>query len=351
MKRVNFLFGLILTVFFLSASAIFAGDWVSVNEAAHLLGLSVVRDIQGGRVFLQGRGRTLTLAAGMDRVLLDGEQYRIPRPVRYHRSALELPRKTLDALIEMLRVDPVRAEQPGAPLVFPESLPLEGLFWKVVLDPGHGGPFRGTMGKSGLKEKSVNLDIAKRIARFLESKGVQVILTRTTDTCLDNNLKKDLSLRAELANRSNADIFVSIHANHVSKPSIKGMEFYVVNSGRTVSPRICRRGGRFVSLTSPSLLGVPVPSPEERNSYALASKIELSMVWMLGEQSRGVRDDRGFIVLKKARCPAVLVEVGYLSHPETEARLATEGYRQRIADAIARGILDFIHANTVSPLL
>jgi len=347
----RFLIVPILLLLLIFAQVLFGGDWVSVSEAARMLGLSVVRDVQGDRVLLEGKGKTLILVGGMDWVLLDGKHYRIPKPLRYHRSSLELPRRTLEALIEVLREDLATKER-STPSLSPASLiPLEGPSWKVVLDPGHGGPFRGTMGKSGLKEKFVNLDIAKRVARFLEGKGIEVILTRSTDKCLANNLKRDLSLRAELANRSGADIFVSIHANYVSNPTIKGMEFYVVNNGWTVNPRARRHGGALAALTSSGYPEAPVPAAGQRNSYALASKIEASMVWMLGEESRGIRDDRNFIVLRKARCPAVLVEVGYLSNPESEARLSTEGYRQRLADAIARGIIDFLNANTIgSPL-
>ena len=164
---------------------------------------------------------------------------------------------------------------------------------RIVIDPGHGGSDPGAIGASGLKEKDVNLDIAKRIKNLLPS----VILTREDDV--------DVSLqgRVDFAYQVNADVFISIHNNALPKGQGTGSETYYYRE----------------------------------DSFSLAQFIHEAMVSKLGLLDGGVRR-RGFYVIKHSPCPSVLIEGAYLSNPEEEKLLASEEFRQKIAEAVVEGL-------------
>ena len=175
----------------------------------------------------------------------------------------------------------------------------------VVVDPGHGGPDPGAVGIGGLQEKGITLDISRQVAARLAQQGVQVIMTREDDRDLD------LEPRVVLAERANASLFVSIHANAISlsRPDVNGLETYYYSSG-------------------------------ER----LARTIHNSVLQGTGVRDRGVRSAR-FYVLRRTSMPSVLVEVGFVTGAEDAARLSTSSYRTQMADAIARGVLQYIQQN------
>jgi N-acetylmuramoyl-L-alanine amidase len=172
----------------------------------------------------------------------------------------------------------------------------------VIIDPGHGGPDPGAVGIGGIQEKEIVLDISNRISAILEQQGVSTVLTRTADIDLD------LAPRVEMADRLRATVFVSIHANSISmaRPDINGLETYYYDSG-----------------------------------YDLARMIHASVLKTAQIRDRGVRSAR-FYVLRKSSMPSVLVEVGFVTGAEDAANLANSGHRQRMAEGIARGILQYI---------
>lgn len=175
----------------------------------------------------------------------------------------------------------------------------------VVVDPGHGGPDPGAIGIGGLQEKGIVLDIGQQVASLLEQQGVQAVLTRSNDIDLD------LEPRVQLAERINATVFVSIHANAISlsRPDISGLETYYFSSGDQ-----------------------------------LARTIHNSILQGTGAKDRGVRQAR-FYVLRKTSMPAVLIEVGFVTGQDDAAKLSTSAYRRRMAEAIVRGILQYIRQN------
>lgn len=173
----------------------------------------------------------------------------------------------------------------------------------VVIDPGHGGPDPGAIGIGGIQEKRLVMEMSTQVARLLEQQGVQVILTRTGDYDLD------LEPRVAMANRANATVFVSIHANAISmsRPEVNGLEtYYYSEAGRRLADTIHRR---ILSL---------IP---------------------MGD--RGVRQAR-FYVLRHTDMPASLVETGFVTGAQDAARLSDPAWRQQMAAAIAQGILDYL---------
>lgn len=192
----------------------------------------------------------------------------------------------------------------------------------IVIDPGHGGVYFGcTSINRKLIEKNVVLDIAQMLAKRLRKKGFNVILTRTRDCELDKtDLIRDLTKRAELTRAYDADIFVSIHLNNSANKGLRGYEIYV-----------------------------PYESKYPRRSYDLANALHYELSHKIkpifgggilhnhNNVDHGIRAAK-FNVLIKSSCPAVAVELDYLSNAETEKMLSTHKYKAQLANAVYCGI-------------
>lgn len=171
----------------------------------------------------------------------------------------------------------------------------------VIVDPGHGGKDPGAIA-NGLQEKDVILPISQRLAQILEQNGVQVVMTRDSDYFVG------LQGRVDIAERVNADLFVSIHANSLpTRPDISGLETYYFDSGYDLA----------VTIHNTMLRNVP------------------------NLRDRRVRKAR-FYVLRKSSMPSVLVETGFLTGQQDAPRLGTAAYQNQLAEAIAEGILLYI---------
>lgn len=194
---------------------------------------------------------------------------------------------------------PSQAPVPSLP---PATNPVPNSRVVVVVDPGHGGRDPGAVGIGGLQEKLVVMDISQQVAAILQQQGIQAVLTRTTD------VEIDLEPRVRLARQVNATLFVSIHANAISmsRPDVNGLETYYYQSG-----------------------------------LGLARTIHNSIVQTMGVPDRGVRQAR-FYVLRQTSMPAVLVETGFVTGRDDAARLANPAFRRQMAEAIARGIIQYI---------
>ena len=175
----------------------------------------------------------------------------------------------------------------------------------VVIDPGHGGPDPGAIGIGGIRESEVVLEVSKIVKKLLSDKGVKVMLTRK------NEVDLDLAPRVYFANKTDADIFVSIHANasRGKRRDINGLETFYFRGWR----------GRL-----------------------LAKKIQKQILRVSpGSPDRGVKQGR-FYVIKNTRMPAVLVEIGFLTGRLDARRLEKTAHRKRLAYAIAKGILEYL---------
>ena len=172
----------------------------------------------------------------------------------------------------------------------------------VIIDPGHGGKDSGAIGIGGVLEKDVILPISKRITEVLERNGIQVIMTRGSDYFVT------LPGRVTMAQRANADVFVSIHANSAgaNRPEVSGLETYHYDSG-----------------------------------LRLAQIVHSKILQSLNVRDRNVRKAR-FYVLRKTSMPSILVETGFLTGRDDAAKLRTSAYQNQMADAIAQGILQYL---------
>lgn len=228
----------------------------------------------------------------------------------------------------------------------PPSKPVAPRPWfqKIILDAGHGGHDPGALGRIGLREKSVTLDIARRLRDLLAKDGFRVVMTRDTDRFIS------LSRRSDLANREEGDLFISIHANASRRRSISGFEVYTLSDATDDHARAIEAAE---NASLPADVGEAVAGGTEAIVWDLlytehrAESTELAAAVCRGlsrsqipSWNRGVKSAR-FAVLKGARMPAILVEVGFITHPEEEARLRNSEYRQRLAEGVRQGILAF----------
>jgi N-acetylmuramoyl-L-alanine amidase len=224
----------------------------------------------------------------------------------------------------------------------------------VVIDPGHGGEDPGAIGASGLREKDVVLDVAKKLGRILKERyGVRVFYTRTKDVFIP------LNERTEFANKKGADLFISIHANASRRRHAKGIETYVLNwtndkeairvaaRENAISPRRMQRVQDELQMILLDL----ARNNKRDESIRLAHSVQSSLTKMLRESYRGVEDlgvkQALFYVLIGAEMPSILAEISFISNPIEEKRLATERYRHKIAEAIAKGVGDYINQSTL----
>jgi N-acetylmuramoyl-L-alanine amidase len=221
---------------------------------------------------------------------------------------------------------------------------------RIVLDPGHGGEEDGAIGPGGVVEKDLVLDVARRARAKLRTRGFEVHLTREGDVGLP------LDARAGIANREKADLFVSIHANAARYRGARGAETYFLareatdDAARTAAALENNASGARLDGTLdgdlPLILWDMAQTEYLEESQQLAELIQARLNQTVNLEDRGVRQ-APFRVLVGATCPAVLVELGFLSHPEEEALLAQPAYRDRLASALTEALETFARAQRV----
>ena len=296
----------------LKAHRIAGGEYVVAREMASFYGLG--RNLSGSsnRADYRTTFARLALQANRRDISLNGVQHWLSAPVLAARGQL-----WISATDVLKTIDPV-LRQGRSKTQAPVRL--------VVLDPGHGGTDRGARGLSGA-EKQLTLDLARRVRQYLESSGVTVALTRTSDRTVP------LEDRIAFARARKADLFLSLHFN--SGGSAHGIETFCLPPAGAVSTASPFRG--FSRRTSD---GSAAGNRYDAGNIWLAHCVQLSLLGATGATDRGVRRAR-FYVLRNASCPAILVEAGFLTNRADERKLLNSEYRDRLAKAISDGILTY----------
>jgi N-acetylmuramoyl-L-alanine amidase len=217
----------------------------------------------------------------------------------------------------------------------------------IVIDPGHGGDDPGAIGPSGLAEKEVVLDVSRRLARMVEEGlGIKVVMTRNTDVFIP------LRDRTNFANKQRADLFVSIHANAHPHSMSEGVETYFLSSEATdkEARQVAAVENGVVQLESStqrqktdvlkSILWDLAQSEFQHESSFMAETVQDLMTRSLGLVNRGIKQ-AGFYVLGGAAMPAVLIEVGFVTNPREEKKLASPAHREAVASAIYAGLAEY----------
>ena len=212
---------------------------------------------------------------------------------------------------------------------------------RIVVDAGHGGHDSGTLGPGGLEEKDVVLDVALRLGKLLKQRlGADVIYTRDDDTFIP------LETRTAIANKAQADLFISIHANSSPDASARGVETYYLNFTTSADALEVAARENAVSDESIHQLSDLVKKITLQDKIAesreFASDVEGSLYQGLETGNTGLKD-RGvkkapFVVLIGANMPSILAEISFLTNPDDATELRDGAYRQRIAESLYRGV-------------
>jgi N-acetylmuramoyl-L-alanine amidase/putative methionine-R-sulfoxide reductase with GAF domain len=212
---------------------------------------------------------------------------------------------------------------------------------RVVIDAGHGGWDLGTVGREGLLEKNLVLDVAQNLGNLLTSRlGCEVIFTRKDDNYVP------LEQRAEIANRAQADLFISVHANYSSLSTARGVETYYSSFFSPPEAREIeyRENATATAMTQAKLSGRALKEKVDE-SKKLAASVQQALHGTLASgnsaiRNRGVRE-ASFVVLTGTEMPSILAEISFVSSPADEERLRNASYREQIAEALYKGIEHF----------
>ena len=288
-------------------------------------------------VMMEYKGGISKALVGSSTVLIGKHQIILSAPLRRENSTIYVP------------------EDFEAKVLAPFGVPIKGLrqvesssrVHVIIIDAGHGGKDRGTMDPSReMDEKKIVLDVAKRLRALLEGAGIKVIMTRDTDDFIS------LPERTIIASRERADLFISIHVNSNQDHAVSGFLVYYldaigkreINEGqRKENERIFLRS---LSANDSTTLQAVVTDMMDTVKTAQSQKLAKSIVRQAREEPGvKVRGDGirlcHFFVVRNTLIPAVLVETGFLSNRQEHNKLISPSYRQKMAETIARGVLDY----------
>lgn len=288
-------------------------------------------------------GTAVRLLVGSDILLLGKERVKLNAPVLIDQSSVMLPHdfkvKVMDRFPNLFTAKaPSRSRVTRVTRVFRKLR-------EVVIDAGHGGKDPGAIGIAGMQEKTVNLDVAQRLKKLLESAGIKVTMTRKDDTFIS------LQERTEIASRSKADLFVSIHANSSPARSVHGVEAYCLKDLGTLEKNEAQRQANHKlmfknmsmkkgSLDLEDIVEDMLYTHKQSVSPSLAVKCADRVAQEVKTNDRGEKQSH-FFVLRNTLIPAVLVEIGFVTNPKEGRLLKTGDYRQKIAEGLANGILGY----------
>jgi len=228
---------------------------------------------------------------------------------------------------------------------FAAGAPARDRFDVVVIDAGHGGHDDGATGPKGLAEKDLVLDVSRRLAERLESRGLRVVLTRDDDTFVP------LEQRTSMANDARADLFVSIHANSAHTAEPRGIETYFVSLESTddEASRVAAReneafgeSARIPGADDPlmALLGDMIATEHVVESSHFAKIVQHELAEVDAASSRGVKQ-APFVVLSGVQMPAALVEIGFITNAGDERSMRSPDGRRAVVAALVEAVVEF----------
>jgi N-acetylmuramoyl-L-alanine amidase len=291
---------------------------------------AVVKD--QGAVGKAGDGVSVAIGSGSSGSV--GADVAVPVPTT---KKLKRGKKDIDAV-------PAKA---AVPMADGETSMVRALGLKVgriVIDAGHGGHDSGTLGVDGIEEKDVVLDVALRLGKLLHDRlGSEIIYTRSDDTFIP------LETRTAIANKAQADLFLSIHANSSPDESARGVETYYLNF--TSSPDALETAARENAVSDQSihqlsdLVKKIALKDKIAESREFAADVEQSLYGGLQKGNAGLKD-RGvkkapFVVLIGANMPSILAEISFITNAKDARQLQQPDYRERVAESLYKGVAKY----------
>jgi N-acetylmuramoyl-L-alanine amidase len=264
--------------------------------------------------------------------------------VRAVKSAVAALTEPEDAPARATKAREIRSAALGAGTSLAAQLGLKTR--RVVVDAGHGGKDTGAIGPRGVREKDLTLAIARRVGARLKSLGFEVVMTRKGDAFVS------LDERTRIANEAHADLFVSIHCNAARRRKLEGVETWTLNvSSNRYAARLAAFENAEADRTVSDLRLILADLATKANASDardLAQSVQSSLVRTLRSRVGPVRDhgvkQALFYVLLGTRMPSILVETGFISNPAEEARLKSARFQEGTAEAIARGVKEYVES-------
>jgi N-acetylmuramoyl-L-alanine amidase len=316
-------------------------EYFPLKKVADKEGFSIEWDGLFQKATLYKDGKYLSFIVGEPFYLLDDQVSALKYPARIDRGNVVIPKELA------FRSWWKRQAQPKTRRTIIPRLPFQkGQFTisKIVLDPGHGGKDQGARAY-GLREKDINLKVAKKIRDKLRANGINALMTRETDRFVS------LQQRAQMANRSNTDLFISVHANASPSRTPDGFEVFYLSEALD-------DGARAVQILENSSLQYEenfifpnknskdptvwdlVLTENRKESAELARLISKNIQYSRLTPSRGVKTAQ-FHVLKWTDKPSILLELGFLTNYREAKKLGDSKYQDRMATQITKGILEY----------
>jgi N-acetylmuramoyl-L-alanine amidase len=316
--------------------------YFSLSELCQSRGVSLEYDSVARTVILSKDNHKINLMVQDKLALVDGVAKHLNEPVDFYRDKIVVPQSFKSNIFDAQFKGSVSCK-----IAFKSLSSIK----KIVIDAGHGGRDPGAIGRTGLKEKDVNLDIAKRLGNILKEQGVEIIFTRKGDNFIS------LTERAETANMSGADLFISIHSNSSRARSLNGFEVYCVSTDESDSRRGYKTAQETLlnldkacfasdSLELKAILWDMIYTSSRAESVELSKGLCKTIKNNLGVKILGVKD-ANFQVLRLVYMPAVLIETGFLSNLGEESKLKNSYYRETIAESISEALCAFAKDFTV----
>jgi len=319
-------------------------SYVSLDYVTNTYHLKHKWDPISKKLTLYKGDKQAELALTSDIALVDGMPIKLSGPVELYRSRIVIPRDFSETILKRAFV---KARAVTAARKKPVKTKRAYTIGKIVIDPGHGGKDPGAIGKFSLREKDITLDIAKRLKRHLEEACIDTSLTRSDDSFVS------LWRRSDIANKKDADFFISVHANAAHSSQAKGFEVFYLSEAVDDNARAIAAAENAFLKYEDSSFGYTKPSnsleatlwdicysENRRESIELAKCVTRAACDELKARDRGQKGAR-FYVLKGAKMPSVLIEVGFISNKQEAAKLKDSFYREKVARAIAKGIIDY----------
>ncbi len=313
------------------------GKSIQVNDV-HLMQIRIAQPTPGiTRVVLQ------TKTAADFSVRMESNPYRLVIDIGGSAKPESMERPDLSNLPSLSR-PPQLSSLPEPAITSETPAVATAQKIRIVLDAGHGGWDMGTIGRKGLMEKDLVLDVVSSLGKLISDRlGAEVVYTRQNDSYVA------LEKRAEIANLAQANLFVSVHANYSSYSSARGVETYYTDTYSSVKART-RGAGAPEELQSVDWTNVDIRE-KVQESRRFAASVQRALYGMLAAKTPGIRD-RGvkkasYVVLTGTSMPAILAEISFVSSPTDEDNLQSEVYRHQIAEALFKGIEQYTASHQV----
>jgi len=311
--------------------------FVPLIQVCDANGVSYAWDSLTSRVRLYLKGDQLVVTVNEKVIDLNGEIKFLSKPVRMVGGAVMVPQSMLELPWWGMK------KKPMLEVVIKKASPYS--IDSIILDPGHGGKDRGAVGTTGLKEKELVLAICEELKVALEKRDITVHMTRENDSYVS------LSDRAKKANGTDADLFISVHANGHRSRRAHGFEIYYltdkVNSATRDIEMIENKNGdkRVKGLLpdayhkNPKLWDAALRE-HRREAKDLAKEIDKSISGQRMIRNRGVKSAR-FFVLKWVDKPSILIELGFLTNANEERNLQNATYKKKMVQSLVQGIIRY----------